>query len=72
MPRKPEPPKPTSWDIYKVAKKAGAGETHVRRGQRAFRSKQRVPEELNSPIRRFVRLFAFVRFREKLPSSFRR
>ena len=22
MPRKPEPPKPTSWDIYKVATKA--------------------------------------------------
>jgi len=22
MPRKPKPPKPTSWNIYKVAKKA--------------------------------------------------
>ena len=22
MPRKPEPPKPTSWDIYKIATKA--------------------------------------------------
>jgi hypothetical protein len=22
MPKKPEPPKPTSWDVYKIAKKA--------------------------------------------------